>query len=101
MPVLFWKIATFLAFIIGPIVARILAALGMAVVTYTGVEYSLDQFEQYISAQWSGLPANVAGILAMAGFDSAITIMISAVISAYGMVMVNGAIKRIGFKKGA
>lgn len=100
MASVFWKIAAWLSLVIGPIIARVLTALGLGVVTYTGIEFALDQFKDHISNSWSGLPYNVASILGMAGFDSAMTIIISAVVSAYGILVVNGAIKKIGFTKG-
>ncbi len=96
------KIAVFLVLIVGPLIARILAALGMGVTVYKGIDIALDQIKEYISSSWSAMPADIAGVLSLAGFDSAMTIIISVCASALAVKFVNGSIKKIGFtKKGA
>lgn len=86
-----------LGLMIGPIVARVLGAVGMGVITYYGVTTTIDRVEQWVEGAWGNIGADVAGVLAMAGFDQFITIVISAYGASIGLRLVGGAIKRIGF----
>jgi len=69
---------TFLLALTGPIVIKALATLGMGIVTYTGLSASLAVIQGYIQSNLSGLPADAAALIFMAGIPQAIGIVLSA-----------------------
>ncbi len=98
MPLFFKLLSVFISVSIVGIVARVLAALGLAVVAYQGIDLVMDEAVQWVSSSWGGISSDVAGVLSMAGFDTAITIILSAHVSVISMKLVGGALKRIAFK---
>ncbi|MDO3383853.1 DUF2523 domain-containing protein [Gilvimarinus algae] len=97
MPSIFSPIAVFLATITGPLVARVMLALGVGVISYTGIDVALTELFDRINTSWSGIPANVIAICGLAGIDVFITLVASAYMSSITFRLVSGAIKRIGF----
>lgn len=97
MPTILITIGVWLASVIGPLIARALLALGMGVVTYTGATVAVDQALAYVQTSWSGMPAAVVGILALAGFDKFITIVLSAYASALALKAASGSMKKLTF----
>lgn len=68
-------------------VGRVLVNLGVAVVTYKGMETGLDQLKQQALTAFSGLPADLLALLIYMKVGVAITIITSALL---GRVFVNG-----------
>lgn len=75
------NIAGWLASISWPIVSRVLAALGLGTVTYTGANTALSSALGAAKTAFSGLAVDVAQILAMAGFFDAMAIMSGGIVS--------------------
>lgn len=97
MPSIFAPAAVFLATITGPLVARIMLSIGVGVISYTGIDATLNAFFDKINTSWSGIPSNVIAICGIAGIDVFITIVASAYMSSITFRLVSGAVKRIGF----
>lgn len=87
MPALWIAIQTFL-FTAGPaLVAKILTALGIGLVTYTGADFAVSEAETYILNNMAGWPTDVYQIMALAGLDQGIRMMFAAM-SAYVTIRV-------------
>jgi hypothetical protein len=85
-------IGPFLAGIAGPIVRRVLAALGFGLISYVGFQAIKDQVSAAITASLSGMPQAVYQVLALAGFVDAIGIWLGALTAAAAAMM----IKKLG-----
>lgn len=96
MPAIFAAIGVFLASLITPLIARILKALGLSLITYVGVDTLTDRLLQEISTQFQGLPANIAGMVGLLSIDTAITIIISAHVAAISLQGIKNGAKGIG-----
>lgn len=57
---------TFLAAAVGPLALRVIAALGLSVLTFTGVDTALSALITQVQTNWSGLSADVLGLAAVA-----------------------------------
>lgn len=79
MPIFVAAIGGMLLNIVGSIVGRVLVALGMGVVTYTGLNAGLDALKMQAIGTFQGLPPEVFGMLAMLKVGVAINIVTSAI----------------------
>lgn len=66
--------------ILGTLVGRVLTAVGMGVVVYTGMSSSLDWLKAQAVASFSGLPADVLGMLATMKVGESISLVFSAIL---------------------
>jgi hypothetical protein len=82
----------FLASVAGPLVRRILAALGFGIITYVGFQVVKDQVQDAITAALTGMPLAVYQILALGGFVDSIGIWLGALTAAVAAM----AIKKLG-----
>ena len=71
-------LATFLMSIIGPLVIQGLIALGVGVLTVTGVDLAVNQAVSWLTTAVGGLPADMANVLAMAGFFQGASYLVGA-----------------------
>ena len=62
----------------GTIVGRVLVALGVGVVTYTGVQVGIDSLLYNLDSAISGVPADILGLLGFMRVGEALNIIISA-----------------------
>jgi hypothetical protein len=62
------SLATFLLSVIGPLAVQALIALGVGVLTVTGIDLAVNQAVTWLTTAVGGLPADMASVLAMAGF---------------------------------
>jgi len=70
---------TFITSIIGPSVKKILVALGVSFVTYTGMDVAMDSLKNYVFSTLAGAPTSVVQMLGLLEVDSAINIVFSAI----------------------
>ena len=89
-------VATWLTLSIPGLVARVLLALGLGVVTITGVDLAASELNNYLSTVTSGLTADVLALLNLAGFDVAINMMIAAWGTYASLLAITGALTRFG-----
>lgn len=79
MPVFIAAIGGMLINLVGTLVGRVLIALGIAVVTYTGISFTLDALKGQAIASFSALPPQVFAMLGVLKVGQCISIVTSAV----------------------
>lgn len=94
MPVFIAAIGGMLINIAGSAVAQVLIALGLAVVTYTGVDATLNTLKAQTLDAFTGLPADLVALLSFLKVGVAISIITSAVAVRMGLQGMTGAVKR-------
>ena len=62
----------------GTIAGQVLIALGIGVVTYTGIDTSIEWLKNGFVSSVSGLPAEMVGMLALMKVGSCVSMVISA-----------------------
>ncbi|WP_046166703.1 DUF2523 domain-containing protein [Chromobacterium vaccinii] len=90
--------ATMSSFLVGmvkPIIGQILVSLGLSVVTYTGIQLIVDQLNQAIQTNLSGIPSIAANLLGLAGLGEALGI----IVGAFAFRLSMNVFKRIEFKR--
>lgn len=95
----FVAILAFLRTIAGPLVSRVLTALGIGMLTFTGFQISVNAAKAYVQSNFGGLPADVVHILGLMKVDVAVNIVFAAVITRAviaGMDKVTGGISKLG-----
>lgn len=70
---------SFLASAVGPLAIKILAALGISLLTFVGVEAVVGELVQYAVSAWSGLSGDAAAILGLAGLGEGIGMVLGAI----------------------
>ena len=79
MPVFVMAIGGMLINIVGTLVGRVLVALGISVITYTGSTVTLDALKAQAISAFSGLPPEVFGLLGILRVGQCISIVTSAI----------------------
>lgn len=79
MPVILASLLGGLIQLSGSLVGRVLIALGISYVTYTGISIGLDAIKEAVWNNLAGVPAELVGLLAIAKIDVCINIIFSAV----------------------
>ena len=77
-------------------ITKLIVALGMSFVTYTGFKLGFDYLKDYLIKSVQGMPADTFAILIMAGFGHAVGIIFGAV--AFNAAMLS--ISKLQFAKG-
>lgn len=65
----------------GPLARRALQALGIGVLTYVGVDTALGALLSTARTSWTGMSADVAAYVAMAGGNTALSIIAGALVA--------------------
>lgn len=81
MPALVAVIMGALIQIVGSLVGRVLVALGMSVVTYTGMSVTLTWLKSQAVTAALGLPPDVIGMLSVMKVGTSISIIFSAMLA--------------------
>jgi hypothetical protein len=81
MPVFIAAIAGALIQITGSLVGRVLLALGLSVVTYTGVSTSLDNLKNAALQNATALPPDLLAIMSYMKVGESISIVVGAVVA--------------------
>ena len=77
---------------VAPLAKRVLIALGIGTITYTGVDALISAVQSSISQQFGQLSAELAGLVAMTGFFDCIGILLGALAARAGVA----AVARLG-----
>ncbi|MBN3780188.1 DUF2523 domain-containing protein [Burkholderia sp. Ac-20345] len=64
--------AGLLVSLVGPIVTRVLLALGIGFVTVTGIDLAMNQVIEWMTASVGGIPSDIANVLALGGVGEGI-----------------------------
>lgn len=87
MPVFIAAIGGMLINLVGTLAGRVLVALGISVVTYTGMSASIDALKAQAVGAFGGLPVEVMGMLSTMRVGQCISIVTSAILA---RMVVNG-----------
>ena len=79
MPVFIAAIGGMLINVVGTLAGRVLIALGIGVITYTGMSTSLNWMKSGAIAALGGLPAELLGLIAFMKVGVCISIITSAI----------------------
>lgn len=95
MPAIFYPVAIFLGQIVASLVGRVLLALGLGFVIYTGLNIVIDLVRDTIIATFGGVPADMVAMIATLNIDRAITIILSAYAARVAIRAVMGFNRRL------
>lgn len=76
-------------YLAGPIAIRVLATLGLGVVTYIGFDAALTAIFTQIQTQFGALSADLSGLLFMSGVPTAMAMIMSAMFARIAIVQVS------------
>ena len=60
------------------LISKVLLALGLSFVTYTGITLALDKLKGALQSAMSGIPSDAYALMMMAGFGNAVGIIFGA-----------------------
>ena len=80
------------------IIIQAIVAIGLTVVTFTGVDLLTDFFVDEVRNASGSLPADLVAILAMAGIFDWMEVVLAAWVAAINIKQLRGAFKRIALK---
>ena len=86
-----------LSLTIVPLVVKVLTALGIGFVTYTGADFILTEGKNYILANYNSMPAEMLAILTKAGFLQGLNILFAAWAAAIAVKVTMGAFTKLRF----
>jgi hypothetical protein len=92
-------VALWLASLLPSLVARVLAALGMGVVTFTGWSVVWGQVRDLIVSNFGGLPSAIAQLAGLAGVDVGLGIILGAITTRVAYVSVASAARIAGVQQ--
>jgi Protein of unknown function (DUF2523) len=72
-------LAAFFLALVQPIISRVLVALGMSIVTFTGMTIVIEQITQAVQTAWGGLPGAILGLAGLAGLGEGLSIVFGAI----------------------
>lgn len=73
------SIAVWLAALLPSFVARVLASMGLGVVTVTGFTVAWNSLKNLIVSNFQGFPADIAGLAGLAGVGEGLGIVLGAI----------------------
>jgi len=79
------NLATFLLGLIGPLALRVLTAIGISTVTFTGVTTGVQALIDSVVSNYASLPADVLGLCGVAGVPQALGIIAGAMVARVGL----------------
>lgn len=79
MPLFVAAIGGMLINLVGTLVGRVLVALGLSVITYTGVNATLEALKAQAVQSFTALPPEVLGMLGMMRVGQCVSIITSAI----------------------
>lgn len=72
------SIAAFLLALVGPLALRVLSALGMGLIVFTGITELVQALISGAQTSYSGLPSAVLGLCSLAGVPAALGLVFGA-----------------------
>jgi len=73
--------AALLMSLVQPIIARVMIALGLSLVTYAGMDLMINQVIGSAQSAWGGLPAGILQLAGLAGIGQALSIISGAILT--------------------
>lgn len=84
MPLALWALA-----LVGPLVKKVLVALGVGIVTYASLQYLGVQINSAVISAWGGVSGPIMQILSLAGFPESIGITLGAINARIALIAVS------------
>ncbi len=81
--------------LVKPLIGKVLAALGMSIVSYTGMQYVLEGLNSRIQTELDGMPVVAASLAGMAGLGDCFGI----IVGAFAFRLSMSTFKRLEFNK--
>jgi Protein of unknown function (DUF2523) len=72
-------LAAFFLSLVQPIISRIMVALGLSVVTFTGMSLVMEQMTNVVGNAWGALPGAIFGLAQLAGLGEGLSIVFGAI----------------------
>lgn len=99
MPALIAALLGGLAQIAGSLVGRVLLALGIHMIVYSGLDLVLEGLMSYSQQNFSGLPAGVVGVFGLLRIDEVASILSGAVVATMSLNGIrNGVLTKLVHK---
>lgn len=99
MPIFIAALLGGLATAMGSLVGRVLIALGIGYVTYSGLNVLLDWIKNEIFSQLMGVNSDVLGIIGVLQVDTSVNIIFSAIAAKFMISGIsNGSVTRMVIK---
>lgn len=98
MPAFFVWLAAMLGPILATFIGRLIVALGIGAITFTGLDVLVTSLEDQFRTYYSGTGAYVVGILSLGRIDQAVLMLFSAYAARIGIKTVSGAVTRLVLK---
>lgn len=89
-----WAITSLLGglrFVAGSLAVQVLLGLGIGVATYTGIDITFEHLKGQAISNFSGLPAELVGLLGFMKVGNAINVVASAYSARFAMTAVRNA----------
>lgn len=84
MPLAVWLLA-----LVGPLVKKVLLALGVGIVSYAGLHLLGSQINAAVLGAWGGVGGSILQILSLAGIPESIGITLGAINARIALIAVN------------
>jgi hypothetical protein len=81
-----------------PVVKRVMIALGIAIVSFTGGDLVMDQLTTWIMNRYDGLPVTMLEILNILGLQTGITMLLTAMAVSLSIKAIKGSFTNLVFK---
>lgn len=81
--------------LVEPIVGRILTALGISMVTVTGLDFVLDYLKAQLVSSINSLPADMLGLFLLSGMGQALGIVTGAITTRLMLMQAQSSLKFI------
>ncbi len=89
------NVAAWLLTLVGPLVIRVIAALGFTAVTYTGVTALINQLVTTAQSNWSAMPAAVLQLCTLSGIPQVLGMIFGAYMARVAMWAAVGAARYV------
>lgn len=89
------NVAAWLLTLVGPLVVRIVAALGFTAVTYTGVTALINQLVTTAQNNWSAMPTAVLQLCTLSGIPQVLGMIFGAYMARVAMWAAVGAARYV------
>lgn len=73
------KVGTYIAALVQPLIARVLAVLGLSVVSIVGTDQILQALRDQLQSSFSGLPVDMLNLFLLAGGGLAMGMILGAI----------------------
>jgi len=85
----------FLTVVFGALIGKIIIAMGITIVTFTGITIAINGLKSAFDSTINGAPADMIAILQMGGFINSLNMMLAAMVAVSTVRTVSGTLKQI------